>query len=151
VHLAGATVRVVARRKGAGAAARTLPLSTLGVAAFRAFDQANAYGAFTVQNVNLSFQRACTRLNITGLTLYDLRHAFGAQLYRVTRDLATVGRLLSHANLSTTARYAEAANQDVDVQAVDRFAAAVSEGRKVPPQGARRQKSKPVNQLRRAR
>jgi len=151
LHLAAATLRVAARRKGAGVAARTIPLSPLAVDAFRAFDDAKAYGAFTVQNVNLSFQRACRKVDVHGVTLYDLRHAFGAQLYRVTHDLATVGRFLLHANLVTTARYAEAANQDVDVQAVQRFAQAVGGGQKVPPKGVRRRKRKIIKHLQRVR
>lgn len=75
-----------------------------------------------MENVNISFQRACRRAGVNGLTLYDLRHSFGAQMYRATRDLKTVGRFLLHAEGSTqTARYAKAADADVDAAAVAAF------------------------------
>ena len=66
----------------------------------RAFHLAGAYGRFAIQSCNRSFQRACTKADVRGLHLYDLRHSFGAQLYRVTGDLATVQRFLIHASPS---------------------------------------------------
>ena len=121
-----ATVRIPERVKGAGVEARTIPLTAEGRAAFRAFDQANAYGTFPTSPLNLVFQRACARVGVHGLTLYDLRHSFGAQVYRTTRDLATVSRLLLHAEGSViTARYAKAAHAAVDVAAVAAFSASL--------------------------
>ena len=120
-----ATCRIDGRDKGEGGVeARRVPLSAEGRAAFWAFDQAQAYGGFESSPLNRSFQRACRRVGVSGLVLYDLRHSFGAQLYRTTRDLATVGRLLLHAEGSpVTARYAKAANAAVDVAAVAAFSA----------------------------
>lgn len=122
-----ATVRIVEREKGEGVEARTLVLTERGREAFAAFDAADAYGAFNPDPLNRSFRRACRRVGVTGLTIYDLRHSFGAQLYRATGDLATVGRMLLHAEGSPmTARYAKAGNADVDAAAAAAFSASVA-------------------------
>lgn len=113
-------VRVRARLKGAGVEARTIPLTAAGLAAFKAFHAANAYGAFATAALNRSFKRACDRAGVdpSTVTLYDLRHSFLTQLYKTTRDLATVGRFGLHAEGSrVTARYAQGANRDVDIAA----------------------------------
>src|SRR6185295_20308055 len=100
--------------------ARTLPLTAEGLAAFKAFHAANAYGPFTTESLNRSFTRGCASagLDATTIHLYDLRHSFLTALYLVTRDLATVGRLGLHAEGSkVTARYAKGADQAVDAAA----------------------------------
>jgi site-specific recombinase XerD len=128
VLVAPGSVHVPARTKGAGVEARTLPLTPDGLAALQAFHAAHAYGRVP-QTVNRSFKRGCRRagLDPKAVRLYDLRHSFLAQLYRVTRDLATVGRLGLHAEGSTiTARYAKGANEEVDAAATAAFSAALA-------------------------
>jgi integrase len=121
LQLENRTVRVRPRRKGAGVEARTLPLLEQAVEAFRAFDQAQAYGPYSIPSLNQVFVRACrrTRPIVAGVSLYDLRHSFGMMLYRVTKDLATVARFLMLANVAMAARYAAGAMQDVDRAAAD--------------------------------
>lgn len=159
LNLTAGTVRVAGRTKGGGVEARVLPLTAEGVEAFTAFHQANAYGSFAIESVNRAWKRGCKRagLDPTQIRLYDLRHSFLTQLYRVTRDLATVARLGLHAEGSPiTAIYARAANEDVDRNAVAAFSAsmmrgpapqATRTGRKVPNKVARRRKSNPVTTL----
>jgi integrase len=123
LSLVDATVRVVPRTKGGGVEARTLPLTAEGLAAFQAFHRANAYGRVP-KNLNASFKRGCQRagLDPKAVRLYDLRHSFLSQVYRATRDLATVARLGVHAEGSVvTARYARGANAEVDLAAVAAF------------------------------
>lgn len=106
-----------ASKKGQGVAARKTELSVEGLAAFRAFDAANAYGAFNPEAVSHSFKRAARRIcgPDTPIHVYSMRHSVGADVYRTTGDLATVGRLLGHAPGSrATAQYAMGANADVD-------------------------------------
>ncbi len=126
IDLKAGTLRQPARTKGHGAAGRTIPLTADGLTALKAFDAAKAYGAFSVGRLNYSFKRACKRLQIDPrVRLYDLRHSFGRELYRLTRDLATVARFLGHAPGSTiTARYADGANASVDAAAAQAFSAA---------------------------
>jgi hypothetical protein len=53
-----------------------------------------------------------------------LRHSVGADLYRTTGDIATVGRLLGHTPGSpVTEQYARGAHQDVDMAALAAFSA----------------------------
>lgn len=120
VLVGAGAVRVRARLKGAGIEARTIPLTAAGLAAFKTFHAANAYGRFAIAALNRSFKRACKRAGVdpSTVTLYDLRHSFLTQLYKTTRDLATVGRFGLHAEGSrVTARYAQGANRDVDIAA----------------------------------
>lgn len=127
VQWAERTFRWPASPKGKGTTARTVPLTEAGLAAFRAFDAANLYHNFSVAAVSHSFKRAARRIagKDTLIHLYSGRHAMGADLYRETRDLATVGRMLNHAPGSrATAQYAQGANADVDRAAVTALAAA---------------------------
>ena len=120
VLVGAGAIRVRGRLKGAGVEARTIPLTAGGLAAFKAFHAANAYGWFTTEALNRSFKRGCARagINPSTVTLYDLRHSFLTQLYKSTRDLATVARFGLHAEGSpVTARYAQGANREVDIAA----------------------------------
>lgn len=56
-----------------------------------------------------SFQRACTKLGLTGVRPYDLRHLFGTAAYAATGDLRAAQQLLGHASLRMTDRYTLAA------------------------------------------
>jgi len=126
---ASPSVRVPARDKGEGVEARTLPLSADALNAFRDFDRANGYGCVSVKSASASWRRACRLLGGAArrVRFYDLRHSYLTETYRVTKDLATVGRLGLHAEGSTmTARYARAANHEVDTAAVNALSAALA-------------------------
>lgn len=114
VDLTRAEVRVVAREKGAGSPARVLPLTPQAVDAFRELAAVKGYGKFAIAAAGRVLHRGCKRVGIAPIRLYDLRHSFGAMLYRTTKDLPTVARFLLHKNLTSTARYAYAAVGDVD-------------------------------------
>jgi integrase len=150
LSLANGTVRIVPRSKGRGVEARTLPLTPQGLKAFKVFAATNAFGSFAIEALNRSFKRGCKRAGVEGVSLYDLRHSFLSQIYRVTRDLATVGRLGLHAPGSRiTARYAQGANAEVDAAAVAAFSTALK-ARKLPATRARSPKRKLGKQLRNA-
>ena len=126
-HREAAYVEMPWRDKGDGRAAYRLELSADGVAAFVAFDAAGGWGNFNPEAVTHSYKRAARKEagKDTPIRLYDERHSLGADLYRVKGDLATVGRLLGHAEGSiVTHRYAMGANQDVDRAALAAVAAA---------------------------
>lgn len=144
VDLAAGTLRWPASAKGQGVAARVVPLTTEGVEALRAFDAANAYGACEPEAVSHAFKRAARRVDgaTTTVHLYTGRHTIGADLYRATKDLATVGRMLNHAPGSrATPQYAQGANADVDRAA----AAALSASRQVPPDAKKLPKKLPAS------
>jgi integrase len=151
------TIRVPERHKGGGVEARVLPMMPQAVAAFRTFHQLRAYGPFAVCRLNTGFKRAAKRIGLDPrtITLYDLRHSFGEQVYRATRDLATVGRLLMHVPGSrVTARYAMGANDEINRAAAAAFGQTVAavtacgETPQAPAISARRRKPRPVKQLR---
>lgn len=109
-----AELRVGAREKGAGSPARVLPLTPQAVAAFKEMIALDAFGTFAIAAAGRVLHRACKRSGVPAIRLYDLRHSFGALLYRTTKDLPTVARFLLHKSLASTARYAMAAVGDVD-------------------------------------
>jgi integrase len=134
LQLTAGTLRVVPRHKGAGVEARTLPLIADGLDAFKAFHAAHAYGPFATESLNRSFKRGCAKagLDPKAVHLYDLRHSFLTELYRVKQDLATVARFGLHAEGSrVTARYAKGANQAVDAEAAKALGQALATSRQL--------------------
>jgi integrase len=115
-------MRMPWRDKGEGTPPYGLPLSADAVAAFVAIDAAAAWGSFPPEEtISRSFKRAARRIcgPHTAIRLYDLRHSLGADIYRRTGDLPTVGRLLGHVEGSVvTAQYALGAHAEVDQAAI---------------------------------
>ena len=122
-----AIVRMPWRDKGAGTPAHIRELTAAGVAAFIALDAAHGWGPFAEERLSTSFKRAARQVcgPDTRIRLYDLRHSFGADLYRATGDLATVGRMLGHVEGSIVShRYAMGAHAEVDRAAATALQAA---------------------------
>jgi integrase len=112
------------RDKGAGTPAHVRQLSDAGVAAFVALDAAQGWGAFAPERLSASFKRAARRVlgPSTAVRFYDLRHSLGAEIYALTRDEATVARMLGHAEGSKiTGRYTMGAHAEVDRAAADQL------------------------------
>ena len=121
-------VTVTPRRKGHGVPARTLPLTHKAVRAFKEFQRMQAFGAFSNHSLWDTFQVAVEKAKARWkgrwpaadhIRPYDLRHAFLTEVYRESRDLRATSELALHSDLSTTARYAEAAVTDTAVAARD--------------------------------
>ncbi len=126
LNLAAGSVRTQRRLKGKGVEARTVTLTGPAIAAFRAFAAADAFGWFAVGAVNVAFKRACKRAGVAGVHLYDVRHSYGAELYRQTGDMPTVARAMLHAAGSVvTQRYTKAAHQVVDAAAAAKMGSAL--------------------------
>lgn len=120
-----------ASEKGHGVEAKWTALSPEGEAGFNDY-RAAGMPPFNPEAISHSFKRAARRIDgdDTPIHLYCMRHSVGKDLYRETRDLATVGRMLNHAPGSrATAQYAQGANADVDRAAV----AALSTARRGQP------------------
>jgi integrase len=115
------------RKKGKGTQPIGKPLTSLGLAAFQAFDAANgwekpfsrsslyrtftaardrAVAALRVERPDLELARAET------MRPYDLRHSFATVASRVIGDEAVVSVLLSHGDQRTTRRYTRGALPD---------------------------------------
>ena len=102
-------VFVRGRRKGRGTKGQVIPLTSAGLEALRRFDELECWGSFSTSSAWRSFQRACAKLDLTGLRPYDLRHSFGTAVYAATGDLRATQQLLGHASRTTTDRYTLAA------------------------------------------
>lgn len=131
-----------ASEKGQGVEAKWTALSPEGEAGFNDY-RAAGMPRFNPEAISHSFKRAARRIDgdDTPIHLYCMRHSVGKDLYRETRDLATVGRMLNHAPGSrATAQYAQGANADVDRAAV----AALSTARQVQPAARKLPKQLPA-------
>lgn len=82
--------------------------------------------------LNRAFRAAMDRIGRPDVTPHVLRHAFASGLVRAGVDLATVQRLLGHAAITTTMRYAAHAPRDAARLAID----ALEAHRRPPPAGA---------------
>lgn len=100
------------RHKGGGSRLAAVPLTQNGVLALAALVRHDGVGKpFSNSSLHKSFRLACQKVqNETGRDLsdatpYDLRHSFGARLYRATGDQRAVQAMLQHARIDTTHRY----------------------------------------------
>lgn len=83
-------------------------------------------------DLNRDFRAAMLRIGRPDVTPHVLRHAFASGLVRAGVDLATVQRLLGHAAITTTMRYAAHAPRDAARLAID----ALEAHRRPPTSGA---------------
>ncbi len=114
VDLEAGIVRVHGRRKGQGTAARVVPLTPLGIRAFRAMKRTDAWGNFSRSSLRKLFRAACAKVPALKaiadrLTPYDLRHSFGTEVYRSSGDIRATQVLMGHSTPSLTHRYTLAA------------------------------------------
>jgi integrase len=59
-----------------------------------------------VNNLNRRFRNAARRARLIGISIHTLRHTFASHLVMASVPLATVSRLLGHADIKTTMIYA---------------------------------------------
>jgi integrase len=91
---------------------RFVPLNDRGVAAWRSFIDANAWGSYDKNLLRKSFQRACRaesrarKLPLEAVRVYDLRHSVATAYLRAGADLADVQDMLGHTTPRMTRRYA---------------------------------------------
>ena len=92
---------------------RTVPLTASGVAAWRAFIAAKAWGPYDRNTLRKSIQAACRAEARAqgipapiGLRAYDLRHTVATAMLRAGADLADVQDMLGHTTTRMTRRYA---------------------------------------------
>jgi len=59
-----------------------------------------------VNNLNRRFRNAAKRAGLSGISIHSLRHTFASHLVMASVPLATVSKLLGHADIKTTMIYA---------------------------------------------
>jgi integrase len=105
--------------KGRGTKPYVLPLSERATAALHAFDEQDAWGAFTWAPMARMWKEAATKAKLPpGTVPYDLRHSFGTMIYRTTGDLKVTKELMGHSALRMTERYTLAAVPSRTKQAI---------------------------------
>lgn len=90
VDMKRGTVAVAGRKKGSGTAARILPLTKDGIAAFKMMRREEAWGPFARSSLRRNFRVALKRVApdlADTVTTYDLRHAFATEMYRRSGDI----------------------------------------------------------------
>ena len=78
--------------------------------------------------LSIAFKGALECARITDFRVHDLRHSFASHLLMAGSDLATVSRLMGHANLAMTMRYAHL-SQRHEADAVAKLDAKLAENR----------------------
>ncbi len=132
------TVYLVPRRKGKGTKGKTFKLSKDAIEAFKEFVAVKAWGGVTKESIYACFQRAIAAANrirakhqrelLPPMRPYDVRHSFGAKVYRKTGDIGAAAELLD-VTLETAQRYTLSAVPD----RVERAIAALDEEAPRPP------------------
>lgn len=95
------------------------PMTADAVRAFKRFHELKAYGPFdrrslrhtwlrAVRNAEKELQQELENPNfkLPRIRLYDIRHSFGTELFKRTKNLRLVGEMLDHSSERTTRRYA---------------------------------------------
>jgi integrase len=59
-----------------------------------------------VKDIKTAFKAACRRAGIKGVRLHDLRHTAASKMIEAGADLVTVSKILGHASIQMTMRYA---------------------------------------------
>ena len=77
-----------------------------------------------LSDISPSWQLVRARAGLEDVRLHDLRHSFASRALALGESLPTIGKLLGHARIETTARYAHLARDSVDASAA-RVAASI--------------------------
>lgn len=67
----------------------------------------------TYSGAKIAWRRLRKRAGVTGFRFHDFRHDLGTKLLRETGNLKLVQRVLNHADLKTTTRYAHVLDEEV--------------------------------------
>ena len=112
INLAGRAIYLEGRRKGAGTAPQTMPLTSKGVEALREF-MLMGMAVPKPSSMRMTLRHAIRAANVTRARTdqiplkrpYDFRHTFGTWAYLQTRDIKAVAVLLDCSEATAT-RYA---------------------------------------------
>ena len=64
-----------------------------------------------LSNLDEAWRRICARAGVKKLRLHDCRHSYASRALALGEGLPTIGRLLGHRKVATTARYAHLARE----------------------------------------
>lgn len=117
------------------------PMTADAAAALRRFFACGCEGSFSTSSVRRIFlaavraveqamrtERQDPTFRLPAIRPYDLRHSFGTEMLRRTKNLETVAELLDHSSTTMTRRYALGAMPDVLRDAATAFEAGTTQG-----------------------
>jgi integrase len=112
-------VWIAGRRKGKGTKGTAQPLTEEGAAALGALVEAGGLGGFSHSAMWASFQRACSKLELSGIRPYDLRHSWATEVYEKTGgNLPVVQLLMRQKSPATAQRYGKRAIDPIRAAAI---------------------------------
>ena len=82
-----------------------------------------------IKDIKTSFRAACQRAEIRGVRLHDLRHTAASKMIEAGADLVTVSKILGHASIQMTMRYAHPTPENMRL-AVEKLAGILDPTRK---------------------
>lgn len=91
---------------------RKLPMNSAVSSAFMQLPHVSVFVFFNpetkdhIKDVKTAFHAACRRAEIRGLRFHDLRHTAASKMIEAGVDLVTVSKILGHASIQMTMRYA---------------------------------------------
>jgi integrase len=92
---------------------RKVPMNATVYETLRALPQASSDYVFFnsetkthIKNIRTAFLSACRSAEIKGVRLHDLRHTAASKMIEAGADLVTVSKILGHASIQMTMRYA---------------------------------------------
>lgn len=112
VDLGKRMIRVERTKSGK---ARVIPINSVLLDELSRLKQANGKSEYLflcpasespMKDVKTAFRTACRRAGIKGFRFHDLRHSAASKMVEAGIDLVTVSKILGHASIQTTMRYA---------------------------------------------
>ena len=118
VDLAAGELRLADNKTGA----RTIPLSPEAVRVLAGLPRvagnpwvvSGTAAGVRMSDISPSWQVVRARAGLEDVRLHDLRHSFASRALALGESLPMIGKLLGHARVETTARYAHLARNSVD-------------------------------------
>ena len=131
-----AEILVPGRRKGHGTKPQRKALLPEAVDAFRLLRRLDGWGTFSQASLRMALRRATRAYQrrskaagtvphpaVAQMTPYDLRHSFGSEHYRSSKDIRATQAALGHSSIALTLRYTLAAVDERERQALRQFKA----------------------------
>ena len=79
-----------------------------------------------LQNLDDAWKNIRARAGLHDVRIHDLRHSFASRALALGEGLTVIGKLLGHARIETTSRYAHLARDSVR-ESAERVAASIAE------------------------
>lgn len=112
---------------------RTVPMNLSVLEALKEIKRSSEFvfsfpGKKNIKDIRTSFKSTCEKANIEGITLHSLRHTAASKMVEAGVDLVTVSKILGHASIQMTMRYAHPTPENMKL-AVEKLSEAFGKSR----------------------